>query len=38
MQKDFGLKMGFWGKLACKGTFGLKSGFGEMGVQRDIGT
>ena len=32
----FELKMVFWGKWACKGTFGLKLGFGEMGVQRDF--
>ena len=36
MQKDFWLKNGVLGKLACKGTFRLKLGFGEMGVQRDF--
>ena len=36
VQKDFGLKMVFWGKWACKGTFELKWGLGEVGVQRDF--
>ena len=27
LQRDFGLKLVFWGKWPCKGTFGLKWGF-----------
>ena len=35
-KRTFGFKMVFWEKWACKGTFELKLGFGEVGVQMDF--
>ena len=38
MQRDFGLKMGVWGKVAVQKNSWVKNGaLGEMGVQRDFG-
>ena len=37
MQRDIWVKIGVWGKWACKGTFRLKMGFGgKMGMQKDF--
>ena len=36
MQRDFWIKMGSWEKLVCKGTFGLKFGFGGNGCAKGL--
>ena len=35
-QKDIWVKNGVWGKWACKGTFGLKLGFGGNGCAQGL--